>query len=117
MNMAIRGIDLHTGSNNRANLPHVRANLDSEECRRLAQAFGTPVIINANLRDGSLRQYAMERGLSMLLYEAGEGLRFDSLSIRAGVRGILNVLRELGMLPKRKKAVNHRSSRRARRNG
>ncbi|MGB5324534.1 MAG: succinylglutamate desuccinylase/aspartoacylase family protein [Pseudomonadales bacterium] len=96
------GIDLHTGANHRANLPHIRANLDSVECARLATAFGAPVVIGANLRDGSLRQYALEKGLSMLLYEAGEGLRFDNLSIKAGVRGIFNVLRELEMLPKRK---------------
>ncbi len=96
------GIDLHTGSNHRSNLPHIRANLDSEACALLARSFGAPVVINANLRDGSLRQYAMDKGLSMLLYEAGEGLRFDNLSIRAGVRGVLNVLRTLGMLPKRK---------------
>ncbi|MBT8149278.1 MAG: succinylglutamate desuccinylase/aspartoacylase family protein, partial [Gammaproteobacteria bacterium] len=96
------GIDLHTGSNHRVNMPHIRANLDSPECARLAKAFGSPVVIGANLRDGSLRQYALENGLSMLLYEAGEGLRFDNLSIKAGVRGVLNVLRELEMLPKRK---------------
>ena len=97
------GIDLHTGANHRVNLPHIRANLDSDECANLARAFGAPLVINANLRDGSLRQYATDHGLAMLLYEAGEGLRFDSLSIRAGVRGVINVLRELGMLPKRKK--------------
>jgi uncharacterized protein len=96
------GIDLHTGANHRINLPHIRANLDNPECQRLARAFGAPVVIGANLRDGSLRQYALEKGLSMLLYEAGEALRFDHLSIKAGVRGILNVLRSLSMLPARK---------------
>jgi predicted deacylase len=43
----------------------------------------------------------------MLLYEAGQALRFDELSIRAGVRGVMSVMRELGMLPRsrsRKKA-------------
>ncbi len=35
----------------------------------------------------------------MLLYEAGEALRFDELSIRPGVQGIVNVMRALGMLP------------------
>lgn len=93
------GIDLHTGANNRTNLPHVRANLDDEECERLAVTFGTPIVINANLRDGSLRQYALERGIPMLLYEAGEALRFDRFAIRAGLRGILNVMRALKMLP------------------
>lgn len=98
------GIDLHTGSNHRTNLPHIRANLDSPECRKLANAFGAPVVIGANLRDGSLRQYALEKGSSMLLYEAGEGLRFDNLAIRAGVRGVMNVLRELEMLPKKRRS-------------
>ncbi|MEZ5525641.1 MAG: M14 family metallopeptidase [Pseudomonadales bacterium] len=94
------GIDLHTGSNHRANLPHIRADLNNPETAKLAKAFGSPVTINANLRDGSLRQYALEKGLCMLLYEAGEGLRFDNLSIQAGTRGVLNVLRALEMIPK-----------------
>jgi predicted deacylase len=36
----------------------------------------------------------------MLLYEAGEALRFDEVSIRAGVKGIISVMRHLDMLPK-----------------
>jgi predicted deacylase len=99
---ASHGIDLHTGANHRVNLPHVRANLEDPESARLARAFGAPVIVDASLRDGSLREYGMSRGVPMLLYEAGEGLRFDALSIRGGVRGVLNVMRELGMLPRRK---------------
>ena len=93
------GIDLHSGGYHRFNHPHIRANLDDPETERLAQAFGTPVIISANLRDGSLRQVAAEKGIPMLLYEAGEALRFDPLAIRAGVRGIRNVMRAIGMLP------------------
>jgi predicted deacylase len=34
-----------------------------------------------------------------LLYEAGEGMRFDEMSVRAGLAGILRVLNEIGMLP------------------
>ena len=93
------GIDLHTGARDRANLPQIRAQLDDEETLRLARAFGVPVLLNSDLRDGSLRQVAAERGVRVLLYEAGEALRFDQLGIRAGVVGILNVMRELGMLP------------------
>ena len=58
-----------------------------------------PVILNANLRDGSLREAAAENGIPMLLYEGGEALRFDEVPIRAGVRGIVNVMRALEMLP------------------
>lgn len=93
------GIDLHTGAIHRTNLPQIRANLDDPETERLACAFGVPVLLNATLRDGSLRGAAAELGIPMLLYEAGEGLRFDEVCIRAGQSGVLNVMRALGMLP------------------
>jgi predicted deacylase len=93
------GIDLHTGAIHRSNLPQIRANLDDPETARLAEAFGVPVLINANIRDGSLRGAAAEIGTPTLLYEAGEALRFDEVSIRAGVKGIIKVMRILEMLP------------------
>jgi predicted deacylase len=93
------GIDLHTGSNHRSNLPQIRANMNHPETRRLARAFGAPVTINASVRDGSLREAVGSRGIPMLLYEAGEALRFDEIGIRLGVRGILAVMRIIGMLP------------------
>ncbi len=96
------GIDLHTGAIHRSNLPQIRANLDDGETSRLAHAFGVPVLINADVRDNSLREAAAERGIPMLLYEAGEALRFDEVAIRAGVKGITRVMRALDMLPARK---------------
>lgn len=100
VSQSTHGIDLHTGAIHRNNLPQVRANLDDEETNKLARAFDVPVIISSNIRDGSLRESAAEYGIPMLLYEAGEALRFDEVSIRAGVRGIVNVMRMLEMLPK-----------------
>lgn len=96
------GIDLHTAAIHRDNLPQIRAKLDNPETQALAEAFGAAVIMNANLRDGSLRHYAAENGIPMLLFEAGEALRFDESCIRIGMRGVLNVMRQLGMLPKKK---------------
>jgi predicted deacylase len=96
---ATHGIDLHTGATHRTNLPQIRACLDQPETERLARAFGVPVLLNANLRDGSLRQEVLEREIPMLLYEAGEALRFEEGAIRAGVTGILSVMRALGVLP------------------
>jgi len=98
------GIDLHTGALNRSNLPQIRGNLDDERTLELARAFGTAVIINANIRDGSLRASAADLGIPMLIYEAGEALRFDEISIRVGVRGVLNVMRQIGMLAPKKSA-------------
>lgn len=92
------GIDLHTGSNHRTNFPQIRVNFDDPEACRLARAFGAPVTIHANARDGSLRQVAAERGCPVLVYEAGETHRFDSDAINRGMRGVLRVLRALKML-------------------
>ncbi|MCL7743354.1 succinylglutamate desuccinylase/aspartoacylase family protein [Guyparkeria hydrothermalis] len=100
------GIDLHTGAMHRTNLPQIRGNLDDPETLKLAKAFGVPVLLNASLRDGSLRAAAGELGIPMLLYEAGEALRFDEVSIRAGTQGVLSVMRNLGMLsPSRRKTA------------
>lgn len=95
---ATHGIDLHTAAIHRSNLPQIRACLDDPTTRSLAEAFGVPVVIDANVRDGSLRQAVLERKVPMLLYEGGEALRFDELAIRAGVRGVLSVMVELGMI-------------------
>ena len=101
------GIDLHTGAINRSNFPQIRANLDDPATAALAFSFAAPVILNASIRDGSLRACAAERGFPMLVYEAGEALRFDDTCIRAGLRGVLRVMRYLEMLPpvKKHKAV------------
>ena len=93
------GIDLHTGAVHRENLPQIRTKLNDEGTEeRLAKAFGSPVILNSDLRDGSLREAAQTLGVPILVYEGGEALRFDELVIRAGVRGVIGVMRELGML-------------------
>ena len=94
------GIDLHTASIHKSNLPQVRTNTENEYTFRLAKAFGAPVVLHSELRDGSLRSVAQEEGIPILLYEAGEALRFDETSIRIGVQGIVNVLRANEMLPK-----------------
>ena len=92
------GIDLHTAGLHRSNLPQIRVDFEDETARRMARAFGAPVALNANLRDGSLRQAAQETGVHTLLFEAGEALRFEESAIRFGVKGVLRVLHHLGML-------------------
>lgn len=91
------GIDLHTASAHRTNLPQIRANLQDGETYRCAKAFGAPVIIHATTRDGSLRQAAAKQGIPVLLYEGGEALRFDPEAIRVGVEGVLRVMDLLWM--------------------
>lgn len=47
-------IDLHAGSNHRTNLPQIRVDTTNPAAYELAMAFRTPVIVNAQLREGSL---------------------------------------------------------------
>lgn len=94
------GVDIHTAAIHRDNLAQVRACLTGNpQLEAMARAFGAPVILNAPLREGSLRAAACQLGIPMLVYEAGEALRFDEVAIRGGVKGILRVMRTLGMLP------------------
>jgi predicted deacylase len=65
------GIDLHTGSDRRSNLPQVRADLDDPRTRELAAAFGAPVMLHAKIRDGSLRHAAREQGAMCCSTRAG----------------------------------------------
>jgi uncharacterized protein len=92
-------VDLHTGSQHRNNLPQIRGNLADRETRRLAEAFGAPMMYTAAEIPGSLRAAARRLGLHLVVYEAGEPLRFDEEAIRLGVDGIFRVLDALGMRP------------------
>ena len=92
------GIDLHTAAIHRENFPHIRAVLDDEETERMAKAFASPVILNSEIIDGSLRKVVEAKGINIIVYEAGEALRFNEFAIRAGVRGVMSVMREIGML-------------------
>ena len=92
------GLDLHTGSGGRTNLPQVRCDLDQPETLRLACEFGAPVLLHSRLRDGSLRAAARELGKTVLVYEAGEANRFDLEAIEVGVEGTLRVMKALGMV-------------------
>ncbi len=94
------GIDLHTGAVHRTNFPQIRVNLDVARNRELAHAFGAPLILDSRAVEGTLREYTSANNIPVLLYEAGEALRFDEASIRVGLRGIVNVLRKLEMLPR-----------------
>lgn len=93
------GIDLHTAAIHRVNLPQIRCDLNrSKRGRQLSQAFGAQVILESSERSGSMRRAAREIGVDVLVYEGGEGLRFDEFAIQAGVDGVARVMLSMGML-------------------
>lgn len=94
-------IDLQTGFINYTNLPQIHVDFKDERAKALAQAFNAPVISNATYEKGMLREVAHKEKKPFLTYEAGEARRFDEHAIKVGLRGILNVMRILEMLPEK----------------
>lgn len=91
------GIDYHTATDHRTNLPQLRVDLNNPGVEQMAEAFAAPVTVNASLRDGSLRAYCSRQGIPILVYEAGEADRFNEAAIKVGVEGTLRVLTALEM--------------------
>lgn len=108
---ATHGIDLHTGSLHRENLPQIRADLDDDATRQAALAFGAPVTVHDRGRDGSLREAAARRGIPALLFEGGGTLRFDRDAIEVGTSGVLRVLTALDLGSFAEPAVAHATAR------
>jgi predicted deacylase len=92
-------IDLHTASNNRANVPQIRADVAVPAIRELAVRFGVGIVIGGEGPDKSLRREAAKAGITAIIYEAGEPLRFQEDEIAHGVTGVLNAMTYLEMIP------------------
>ena len=92
------GIDLHSGSGGRTNLPQIRCDLTSAVASEAASAFGGPLILHSKLRPGSLRGAASKVGATVLLHEAGEAHRLNRAPVNQAIGGVLRVLAAQGML-------------------
>ncbi len=90
-------LDLHSAASLRTNFPNIRADLENKGCRRLAEAFGCELIVSGKGPDGSLRRAAVKAGVPTVILEAGEPSKVEPTVLEIGVRGVHNVLAELGM--------------------
>ena len=90
-------VDLHTASNQRTNLPQIRADLLNPAIRGLAIHFGTGIVVSGSGPEGSLRRESAQAGIPAIIYEAGGPHRFEVEEIERGVRGIENVMAYLDM--------------------
>lgn len=91
------GVDLHTAASGRTNLPHVRADMRQPTVRRLACGFGAEIVLDTPGEPTMLRAAASRAGVPVIVYEAGEPMKFQSSFIQKGVTGIKNVMTDLGM--------------------
>ena len=92
------GIDLHTATAQRTNFPNVRGDLNNPDVRRLAKAFGCELMVHGKGPEGSLRREAVKAQCSTIILEAGEPLKIEPGVMEIGLRGVNNVLAELGMI-------------------
>jgi hypothetical protein len=92
------GIDFHAGSDDRTNLPQVRGDLDDPDTRRLASAFGAPLMIHSRPPRGALRHAVLRARKRVLLFEGGEPRRFSPGAVAVGAAGTLRVLQALDMI-------------------
>ncbi len=92
------GIDLHTAAIQRTNYPNIRAKLSDPEIRRIAEAFGAELLLSGTGPEGSFRREACNAGCPTICVEAGEPWKIEPSIVQFGVRGVRNVLIELGML-------------------
>ncbi len=92
-------IDLHTASFGRANTLYVRADLSHADAYWMAMAQQPQIILHNTGADGTLRAAAMGLGIPSITVEVGDPQLFQVDMIRAGLRGVSNVLARLNMVP------------------
>lgn len=93
-------IELQTGSLNHNILPQVYCNFSDLKTKQLARTFQSPVITNVAFKENALRQTTETLHIPLLVYKAGEAMRFDENAITLGVKGLLNIMGAVGILPK-----------------
>ncbi|MBL1219010.1 MAG: succinate dehydrogenase [Planctomycetes bacterium] len=92
------GIDLHSAAEGRTNFPNVRGDLNVPGVRTLAESFGCELIVHGRGPEGSLRYAACQAGCPTIILEAGEVAKIEPTVLQVGLRGIRNVLVQLGMM-------------------
>ena len=102
-------IDFHTAAVHRTNFPNVRGDLNNDEVRRIAEAFGASVLLDSLGPKKTLRRTATDAGCPTIVIEAGEVWKIEPAIVEFGVQGVCNVLGELGMIEWKQKKPPYRA--------
>jgi len=92
------GIDIHTGGRMLTNYPQIRVDFKDKTGLELAKIFGAHFVINSAHIDKSFRKEAFKNGKHILVYEGGESMRLDDLSVEEAIAGTRRILQHLGMI-------------------
>ena len=91
-------LEFQTGSLNHETFPHVYCNFDDKASVKIAKSFQAPVIMEVETSSSQLRVTTDSLNIPLLVYQAGEAMRFDNLAIQTGLIGIQNVMKKTKML-------------------
>ncbi len=91
-------VEFCSGRLNYNSLPHVHTDLTYGLNKELAQSFQVPIVTDLKPQSGSIQYEAAQRDKPMLVYQAGEAMRFDYKAINLGVRSTMSLIRKLNML-------------------
>lgn len=97
-------IDLHTANSNY--VLHVVYGAGDRESRKLAEVFGLDVLLEEEVDEklkgarfhGKLRNVLASQGIPTITPELGGTNRIEMENIAQGVRGVINIMKHLGML-------------------
>ena len=91
-------IDLHTGGAQRHNYPQCRYSANDASSKEMATIFDASFNFQSNLIPKSFRKTALEMGISTIVYEGGESMRFNEEVIQVGMQGVLNIMSHYKMI-------------------
>ena len=100
-------IDLHTASFGRINSLYVRADLQDSTVARMAKLQWPQIIVNVEGSEGTLREALTDLGSKAITVEVGDPYVFQKKHINPSYIGILNVLRDLGMIEGEKSPIDN----------
>ena len=90
-------VDLHTGSQQRVNLPQIRGNLKDEKVFEFSRQFGGITVLHGVGTKGTLRRAANDTGIPAVTMEAGGPNQLDEGDVDAGVKSLETLLQNLGI--------------------
>lgn len=90
-------VDIHTGSFLRTNLPQLRGDLKNPMILDFSRHFGGMGVLHHGGGGGTLRKAASDAGIPAITMETGGPHSLDQESVSHGVKGIKNLLHNLGM--------------------
>lgn len=91
-------IDLHTGGEQRFNVPQIRYDSAHPESFVLAEKFNAPFTFLQNKAPvGSFRKVLNSKNIPGIVFEGGKSRQIDEDVVKIGVKGVLNVMDHLGI--------------------